>query len=403
MRKKFLLFLTTFLSVSFTFLLVSSESKTNQEGNSIEEESVPNEVLVRFKKDVQKNFIQNAILSVQGEILTYLGKEINPFLWDPYLTSHRSFLSDPDLFHLKVPEAVGTELAIWLLMRSPYVQYAEKNRILHVFRIPNDTHWSKLWGMRKIDADDAWDIFTGSSNVVVAVIDTGVDYNHDDLSANIWTNPGESGNGKETNGIDDDGNGYIDDFRGWDFYDNDNDPMDEYTPQEGKWYHGTHVSGIIGAVGNNNKGVAGVNWEVRIMCLKVSDENGDIPVSKAINAIDYATENGAHLSNNSYGWLNIDPDFQSYYSALYNAVDRAKNAGKLFVAAAGNCGANNFEYGQNLDNPEYYLKIYPACYTLPNIISVAASDDYDDLAWYTNYGITSVDLAAPGGRYEDDE
>jgi subtilisin family serine protease len=331
MRKKTYFCLLLILSLFLIFIFMLSESGRSQEKTIFQGEFVPNEVLVRFKRDIPRYLIQNTIESLQGKIFTYHREEISSFDWDPNVSSLRSFLSDPYLLHVKVPASIGTEKAIYLLKLNPNVEYVEKNRILHVFT--NDTYWSKLWGLSNtgqsggtpdadIDAAEAWGLFTGSSDVVVAVIDTGVDYNHEDLAANIWTNPGESGNGKETDGIDNDGNGYIDDFRGWDFYDNDNNPMDEYTPEEGKWYHGTHVAGTIGAVGNNEKGVVGVNWDVSIMCLKVSDENGDIPVTNAINAIDYATANGAYLSNNSYGWEEDDPDFEPYYSALYNAINR---------------------------------------------------------------------------------
>ncbi len=205
----------------------------------------------------------------------------------------------------------------------------------------------------------------------MAVIDSGIDYNHEDLQMNIWTNPGETGGGKETNGLDDDGNGYIDDWHGWNFIDGNNNPIDTYSPV----YHGTHVAGTIGAKGNNTDGVVGVCWTVKLMALKA------LTTSQFINAIDYSTYNGAHLSNNS--WSVADS------SSLLAAINRARTNGKLFIAAAGNTqggGTNNDVY-----------PIYPASYDLDNIISVLATDHNDDKAGYSNYGPYSVDVGAPGG------
>ena len=148
-----------------------------------------------------------------------------------------------------------------------------------------------------IDAPEAWNVFTGSAATVVAVIDTGVDYTHPDLAANMWVNPGEI----PGNGIDDDGNGFVDDVHGYDFVNNDGDPMDDHG-------HGTHVAGTIGAVGNNGMGVTGVNWHVRIMALKFLDARGTGTVANAIRALDYAVANGATVSNNSYGGGGYDAD-----------------------------------------------------------------------------------------------
>jgi len=231
-----------------------------------------------------------------------------------------------------------------------------------------------------IDADEAWGVFTGSSDVVVAVIDTGIDYNHDDLAANIWTNPGETGSGKESNGVDDDSNGYIDDWRGWNFVNNNNNPMDDN--YDDNTYHGTHVAGTIGAVGNNETGVVGVNWNVKLMAVKCFNWEGSGTTVNEIKAIDYSTDNGAHLSNNSWGG-------GAYDQALYNAIKRARDAKKLFVAAAGNYG----DSGKNTDNDPFY----PACYNLNNIISVLSTDHNDNKSGFSNYGANSVDIGAPGG------
>jgi subtilisin family serine protease len=221
-----------------------------------------------------------------------------------------------------------------------------------------------------IDAPEAWNIFTGSPSVVVAVTDSGINYSHIDLGANIWVNPGESGGRKETDGIDNDGNGKIDDWHGWDFYDGDNNPMDTYS-------HGTHVAGTIGAVGDNNEGVVGVCWSVKLMALRVG-ATGPV-LSCAISAIDYARAKGAKVINASWGSY-------TYYQSLYDAINRARTNGILFVAAAGNDQSNN-------DSTPHY----PSSYNLDNIIAVLATDHNDNKSGFSNFGKNSVDIGAPGG------
>lgn len=261
---------------------------------------------------------------------------------------------------------------------NPNVLYAEPDYRIHLEGIPNDPDFSSLWGLNNtgqaggtpdadIDAPEAWDITTGNRSTIVAVIDTGVDYNHPDLAANIWTNPDEI----PGDGIDNDGNGYVDDVHGYDFVNHDADPMDDQG-------HGTHVAGTIGAVGNNGVGVAGINWQVQIMALKFLDATGSGSTSDAIDALNYAVANGATIVNASWGG---DP----YSQALYDAIRNARDAGVIFVAAAGNNGANNDQ-----------APFYPAGYDLANIIAVAATDRNDRLASFSNYGATTVDLAAPG-------
>lgn len=286
-----------------------------------------------------------------------------------------------------VREAVSAAACAW--QAHPGVRYAEPDQIVHAMAtIPNDPRFTELWGMHNtgasggvadadIDAPEAWDIFRGSSNVVVAVIDTGVDYTHPDLAANMWVNPGEIPN----NGIDDDGNGWIDDVYGIDTINNDSDPMDD----DG---HGTHVSGTLGAVGDNGIGVVGVNWNVKVMALKSLGPNSGTTTA-AIQAIDYMTtmktRYGVNIvaSNNSWGGV-------GYSQALYDAIKASNDAGIMFVAAAGNGGFD----GIGDDNDQ--MPTYPASYDLPGIIAVAATDRSDRLASFSNYGRTSVDLAAPG-------
>ncbi len=267
---------------------------------------------------------------------------------------------------------------------NPAVARFERNAYVTIRAMPDDSSFDRLWGLHNtgqtggvvdadIDAPEAWDFTTGSSDIVIAVIDTGVDYTHPDLAANIWTNPGEI----PGNGIDDDGNGFIDDVHGYDFVNDDGDPMDDH-------WHGTHVAGTIGAVGDNGAGVTGVNWSSSIMVLKFLDSGGGGWLSDAIRAINYATMMrerfgvDVRVTNNSWGVVAVG-------EMLSDAIAASGEAGILFVAAAGNDGTDN-------DVSPHY----PSNYALDNIISVAATDSHDSLASFSCYGATSVDLAAPG-------
>jgi subtilisin family serine protease len=261
---------------------------------------------------------------------------------------------------------------------SDAVEFIEPNYIVSAEEVPNDPRFPDLWGLQNtgqtggiagadISAVSAWDVFTGSPNVVVGIIDTGVDYLHPDLASNIYVNVNEI----PSNGIDDDHNGFIDDVHGWDFRNNDNDPMDDAG-------HGTHVAGTIGAVGNNGIGVAGVNWKVRIMPLKFLGADGFGTTADAVSCVEYATMMGVRLTSNSWGG-------GGFSEALRQAIADAGAAGILFVAAAGNSGTDND-----------LVPHYPSSYGEPNIVAVAATDDHDRLAGFSCFGATSVDLAAPG-------
>lgn len=226
---------------------------------------------------------------------------------------------------------------------------------------------------RDISAREAWDTHTGSRDILVGVIDTGVDYEHPDLAANMWVNPGESGldsnnNDKATNGIDDDANGFIDDVYGWDFANDDNDPMDGNR-------HGTHCAGTVGAVGNNGIGVVGVNWTAKIAAIQFLTSSGSGLTSDSIDAIHYSTLIGCKVTNNSWGGGLPN-------QAQLEAIEDASANGALFVAAAGNSAT---------DSPSY-----PASYDVENIISVAATNPNDALATFSNFGLPHVDIAAPG-------
>jgi subtilisin family serine protease len=287
----------------------------------------------------------------------------------------------------KIPSVPGLEsistqidpkVAADQISRMPWVEYAEPDYTVHASVIPNDPSFGSLWGMNNtgqsggvpnadIDAPEAWDIFTGSSNTVVAVIDTGIQRTHPDLAANMWTNPNEIAG----NGIDDDNNGRIDDTNGWDFVNGDNDPMDDNG-------HGTHCAGTIGGVGNNGAGVAGVNWNVKLVALKFLSSGGSGSTSNAVLAVDYCRRTGIKISNNSWGG-------GGFSQSLYDAINNASSIGHIFVAAAGNNGSNN-------DSAAFY----PANYNLNNLIAVASIDRYGNRSSFSNYGATTVDLGAPG-------
>lgn len=238
-------------------------------------------------------------------------------------------------------------------------------------------HYNPASPASDMDSTQAWEVSTGSPEVVVALIDSGVDYTHPDLVENIWVNPGEI----PDNGIDDDGNGYVDDVHGIDTGDDDSDPMD-YNG------HGTHVAGIMGAEGNNGLGVCGVNWQVKIMILKGFETASDgMDTSMEIEAIDYILTmkaRGVNIVsvNGSYGYIGEEDILEK------EAIAALGEVGILFMAAAGNEGNNNDA------NPSYTH--YPSSCDLDNLVSVAASDANGQLAWFSSYGATTVDLAAPG-------
>ncbi len=275
-------------------------------------------------------------------------------------------------------EGMSTQQAIDRLRNNPHIEYSEPNYEVHADVIPNDPRFSELYGLRNtgqtggtagadIKAASAWDLFIGDPNLKVGVIDTGVDYNHPDLAANVWTNPGEI----PANLLDDDNNGFVDDVHGYDFVNNDGDSFDDNG-------HGTHVSGTIAAVGNNNVGVVGVNWQAKVVGIKFLNASGSGSTAGAISGIQYAITIGVRLTSNSWGG-------GGFSQALLDAINASGAAGQLFVAAAGNSA-------QNTD----VTPSYPASYNSPYIISVAATDHNDNLASFSNYGATTVDLAAPG-------
>lgn len=242
----------------------------------------------------------------------------------------------------------------------------------------NDPAIKQAWGLKKSDAARAWSVSQGSKDTIIAIIDTGIDIHHEDLKANLWKNPGETGldakgRNKETNGLDDDGNNLPDDVYGWNFVSNNNKLTDNHG-------HGTHIAGIIGAEASNKKGISGISPKASLMVLKYYDPK--VPntdnLKNTVAAIHYAIKMGAHIINYSGGGI-------EYSQEEFEAVQAAEKKGILFVAAAGNERSNS-------DQNHYY----PADYPLKNIISVTAIDPTTEVLSSSNYGVLTVDIAAPG-------
>jgi len=321
----------------------------------------PSEVLIRLSPQVQNApaWLASQRLSVTRRIAG---------------SSAKTPSNPGDLYRVSLLAKESVYDAIARLRKRPEVAWVQPNyhyRLLET--TPNDPFLSVQWHLDNspsepdIQATKAWDTTTGSDSVLVAVIDTGIDYAHPDLVANLWTHPGET----PGDALDNDGNGYIDDWRGWDFADRDNDPKDDHG-------HGTHVAGILGAVGNNGVGVSGVCWKVRILPL---DGFGfeDSLSSDLIEAIRYAKNMGARIINASWG--------DQYEDLLMQeAIREFTAAGGLFVTAAGN------DYGENND----YFSSFPPNFDIDALLSVGASDIDDDIAGFSSIGPNRVHLMAPG-------
>ncbi len=298
----------------------------------------------------------------------------------PGVDVERTFALTPGYFESFISSTVDYETSLDSLLTDSRILRIDQNFRVSTQAIPNDPRYSQEWGMNNsgqtggvagadIKAELAWDLAKGTGQTVVAVVDTGVDYLHPDLAANMWTNTGEI----PRNNVDDDNNGYVDDYYGYDTANGDGDPMDDQS-------HGTHVSGTIGAVGNNSVGVVGVAWKTRIMAVKSMDASGSGSFASIVAGLDYAAANGASIVNMSLGGAGGSPgDF--FEVAIINAGKK----GVIVAAAAGNNGTNN-------DTSPFY----PANYTAANIVSVAATDDADGIAGFSNYGLVSIDIGAPG-------
>jgi len=310
-------------------------------------------ILVRFEPDASSGERSDALESVDGDI-------------------SRAYRLVPGLRLVELPEEVDPAAARRQLAEMPGVAFTSADQVMRIDRAPNDPLLSSQWGINAIQAPLAWDTTTGSAEVAVAVIDTGIDLNHPDLVGNLWKNPDEI----PANGIDDDGNGFVDDVHGWDFVGKDPLPADDNS-------HGSHTAGTVGAVGDNGIGVAGVAWDVSLVSLKICSATGRCLTSDAIAALDYAVREGIPISNNSYGYSG------SCTAAFATALQAAGAAGHLFVASAGNDG-------RDVDQ----MPKYPASCPQENVLSVAWLADPKKLASKSNFGTTGVDLAAPGSQIQ---
>jgi len=332
---------------------------------------VPGEIIVKFKEktEITQQPVDNQI-TIGIASVDKLNVKYGVISAEKILKETNSPLSN--VYKFTVPKDSDILSIVNEYNADDNVEYAEPNYIVFLNSIPNDPLFNKQWGLHNtgqfngtvdadIDAPEAWDIKTGSSDVTIAIIDTGVDYNHPDLAENIWKNIDEISD----NLIDDDGNGFVDDIMGWDFGNKDNDPKDEYG-------HGTHCAGIAGAVGNNNIGISGVCWNCSIMPVKVCDENSRATIAVISRGIIYAADNGADVLSMSWG-ITVTSEL------IEDVLEYAYSKGAVLVAAAGNSNSP--------------IPFVPAMYDF--VIGVAAIDKNNLKASFSNYG-NWVDVAAPG-------
>ncbi|MBC6991034.1 S8 family peptidase [Hymenobacter sp. BT491] len=356
---------------------VSTQSQSADAFGESGKDYVANELLVKFKPGLSETAKANALARISGKVS------------EKILTKAMARAGEKEGL-LVVHTPLAALEAISKAKGGPEVEFAEPNYIYTHTAATNDTYVANgsLWGMDAANAygsqaSKAWAVgHTGSASVVVGVIDEGIQFDHPDLAGQIWTNPYDP-----ADGVDNDGNGYIDDIHGWDFDGNNNSVYDG-TTRGSSDDHGTHVSGTIGAKANNNAGVAGMNWNITIISTKFLGKRGGT-TANAVKAVDYLndlkTRHNMNIvaSNNSWGG-------GGFSQALYDAVSRANAKNILFVAAAGNGGSDGV--GDNNDA----VASYPSNMDLPNVIAVAAITSTGALSSFSNYGATTVDLGAPG-------
>ncbi len=366
-----------------SFILIPGKNVYSQASDKPKHNYVEGEIIVKLKADVEsivEQEIPESVLNVRGEGVERLTQR-----------------SRGNINLVRFNKALSVEQAVRQAQQDPRVEYAEPNYLLEAANtIPDDSFFSAMWGLSNqgspfsgaqtpadISATRAWDISRGSDDLVVAVIDTGVKLTHPDLAQNAWVNPREQAN----NGIDDDGNGFVDDKNGWNFYDKNKDVFQSASDD----LHGTHVAGTIGAVGNNGIGTTGVAWHVKLMSLKfLGGSKGSGTTGNAVKAVNYIVDQknrgtNVRVINASWGG---GGDSQS----LREAIAAAGNAGIVFVCAAGNGGDDGF--GDDVDETVDFPAGYAA--TLDNVISVAAIDSGDNLSSFSNFGHNSISVAAPG-------
>lgn len=382
--------------VKLFFVVISLLLNINAYSNC--NDFVPGQVLIKFKQN-QKTSNQAALKTQMKATALKTFPKLNVELWD-FSGSNKK---------------TDIKAIIEQYKNHPDVEYIEPNYIYRIPKVsfentpfpnrsskrtvdePNDPEFSNQWYLHNpnnnvdINALEAWEVTTASPSVKVAILDSGIDWTHEDLVNNIWQNLGEDTDGDgvleykdgvwqfdedDIDTLDNDNNGYVNDFIGWDFLNNDNNPMDDTDNS-----HGTQVAGIIGATGNNNLGIAGVSWNLEMAALKIFGVQGAASCSQIIAAVDYSVEMGFPISNNSWGGGTCDGESKTLSDAIENALNNAQ----LFIASSGNIVNNN-------DNSPYF----PASYDFDNIIAVAAITNSGILEPSSNYGATQVDIAAPG-------